>query len=82
MPYHTGKGATHKMPDGSMMAGAKHMGPLTKLMNSPMSPMKPMGAAAMKAAPSPSAFIRTAGSKKVNEEKQRQEARLAKLKGR
>jgi len=38
-----------------------------------------MGAAAMKAAPSVSAFINDAGTKKRDEEKKRQQARLARL---
>lgn len=68
------------------MPGARHgSGPMEKLMRSPMSPMKPKGAAAMKAAPSVSAYMMSAGSgskrrddpDKAGGSKQR--ARLARL---
>jgi len=56
------------------------LSPLTKLLNSPMSPLTPQGRAAMEASKSPSRYIAASGKTRQNEEKARQEARLAKLK--
>lgn len=78
------KGPTHRMPNGTVMPGARHGGPMENLMRSPMSPMKPKGAAAMKAAPSASAYMMSASGRKSRDDPDKaggskQRARLAKL---
>jgi hypothetical protein len=45
-----------------------------------MSPLTPQGRAAMEAAPSVARYVAAGGKKRHDEEKARQEARLAKLK--